>query len=237
MTRIVGFDTATADVSVAISADGAVLAESTLESPAQGPPNHAALLLPEIERIVSETGGWEAVDRIAVGVGPGSYTGVRIGIATARALSQALDKPVAAVSTLLALASGIAELPDAAGRPLLPLIDARRSEVFGALIDADGGTQWEPFVLSPEALAQRLREHDLHPASAGSGALRFQRELDEAGAEVLSASHSAHRIAARHVCLRSELAPEATAQEIKPVYLRAPDAARWTERDHVKRQL
>jgi tRNA threonylcarbamoyladenosine biosynthesis protein TsaB len=232
MTRIVGFDTATGDVTVALTDHGEVIAESMLEGPQSGPPNHAAVLMPEVERIVGEAGGWDSVDRIAVGVGPGSYTGLRIGVATARMLAQALAKPVSAVSTLLALGRGISELTSATGRPLLPLIDARRGEVFGALIDATGATRWEPFVLPPEALAERLREQGLRPLSAGSGALRFRSELEEAGAEVLSASERSHRVAARHLCLLAELEKESSPQEIKPVYLRAPDAARWIRQQH-----
>ena len=237
MARILGFDTATADVSVAVTEDGEAVAESLLEGPAEGPPNHASALLPEIERIVTETGGWERVERIAVGVGPGSYTGLRIGVATARALGQGLAKPITPISTLAALGHGLAGLPAAVGRALLPVIDARRSEVFASLIDAGGATRWEPFVSSPEDLGRRLGEQRLTPLAAGSGALRFRRELEEAGAEVLPATDNAHRVAARHLCLLAEQAPGVAPPEVKPVYLRAPDAERWIERDHGEPRL
>src|SRR5438874_10793770 len=132
----VGFDTSTAD-SVAAIADGErTVAETAIEGPSEGPPNHATELLPLIERIVGEHGGWEAVGTIAVGVGPGSYTGLRIGLATARGLAQGLGKELRPVSSLHALGLGIAE--ERPGRALLPLIDARRKEVFAMLIGAEG---------------------------------------------------------------------------------------------------
>ena len=91
--------------------------------------------------------------RIAVGTGPGSFTGLRIGIATARALAAALGTPAVGVGTLDALALGMRE---AAGgqRDLLAALDARRGELFAALYGADGSPLREPFLATPGELAE-----------------------------------------------------------------------------------
>jgi tRNA threonylcarbamoyladenosine biosynthesis protein TsaB len=209
-----------------------VLSEALLEGPAPGPPNHAHVLLPEIERQVDAAGGWERVDLIAVGLGPGSYTGLRIGLATARGFSLALGKPLAGVDSLSALARGIAAAEDGE-RELLPAIDARRGELFVSLFGSDGAQRWGPTVLSPDALAARLAAGGSAPLAAGSGALRFQRELEAVGVEVLAETSAAHRIAARHICALSGQ-PAARARELVPLYLRAPDAERWIERDSAR---
>ena len=164
-----------------------------------------------------------------MGVGPGSFTGLRIGIATARALAQARGISIAPVSSLAALARGISESDATA--PALPLIDARRGEVFAALYDAGGAEVWPPFVAPPAELADRLQTMDWTPLAAGDGALRFGAELEAAGATVAPPENPIHRVAARHVCAVGEAAIEATPDQIQPLYLRPPDAKRWLERD------
>jgi len=226
---LVGFDTATPDVAVAIVRDDTTLDESQLG--ADDGPRHATALLGEIERMVSAAGGWSAVDRLVVGLGPGSFTGLRIGVATARALAQGLDKPVTGVGTLDALACGIAARPAAAGRPVLAVIDARRSQVFVALRGPGGARVWEPFVADPRELVRRLAELDDPPLAAGDGSLRFRGDLEQAGAEVLPDDDPGHRLAARQVCLLARSLPGSTPDRIRPIYLRRPDAQAWLERD------
>src|SRR5262249_28777116 len=160
----------------------------------------------EIERSVDAVGGWGRIERIAVGVGPGSFTGLRIGIATARGLAQARGIPVVAVGTLSALARGIAgEADDRLG---LPVIDARRGEAFAGLFEG-GAERWPPSVSPPEQLAVRLRELDRTPLAAGDGALRFAEELEAVGAIVAPPESPIHRVAARHVCAVGRAAIEA----------------------------
>ncbi len=233
MTTVLGFDTATSDAAVAITQAGRVLSDVVLPGPQDAPPDHAAVLLAEIERQVQQAGGWDAIDRIAVGVGPGSFTGLRIGVATARGLAQSLVKPLVGVDSLAALALGMAELPQASGRELLPLIDARRGELFAALAGSDGEIRWESHVSAPADLLERLARAGSSPLAAGSGALRFQGELEASGVEVLAAGEAPHRLAARHICkLSSGAMPPA--REVVPHYLRVPDAERWIERDRGK---
>ena len=105
-------------------------------------PAHSQLLLPFVHAILAEAGAsWDDVTTIAVGLGPGAFTGLRIGIATARALVQADGAAaLAGVPTLAALALALAHAPEAApGRTLVPLVDGRRREVFGAVFEAMPG--------------------------------------------------------------------------------------------------
>jgi tRNA threonylcarbamoyladenosine biosynthesis protein TsaB len=227
---LVGVDTATPDAVVGASVDGEPLIEVQVGPGPDGRPRHSRVLLPEIERAVEAAGGWDSVDRIAVGIGPGSFTGLRIGIATVRALAQARELPVAPVGSLIALARGIAAHPLAEGRPALPVFDARRSEAFAALID--GPVERLPaFVAAPEELAERVRELDPAPLAAGDGAVRFAKELEAAGATVAPPDDPIHRVVARHVCAVGEAVAEAPPDLIQPLYLRPPDAKRWLERD------
>lgn len=231
MSVVLGFDTATDVLTVAVSAGGEVLRESSEDPESGGRPRHSALLLREIERSVDAAGGWEHIDRIAVGLGPGSYTGLRIGIATARALAQARSLPVAGVGSLAALAAAIAAHPDAEGRPALPLLDARRGQAFAALHAPDGEELWQPRVLAPEELAEKVRGLDPAPLAGGDGSLRFASELEAAGAAVASPDDPVHRIAARWICALGEQTETSPPELIGPIYLRPPDADKWRERD------
>jgi tRNA threonylcarbamoyladenosine biosynthesis protein TsaB len=225
---VLGVDSATADAVVGVTDGGEVVREARVDPGPDGRPRHSQVLLPEIESSVEQAGGWDRIERIAVGIGPGSFTGLRIGIATARALAQARGIPIAPVGSLAALARGISE--GNSGALALPVIDARRGEAFAALFDGDGEL-WAPFVAPPDVLADRVRELDQTPLAAGDGALGFASELEAAGATVAPPEDPIHRVAARHVCAVGEAAIEASPDQIQPLYLRPPDAKRWLERD------
>jgi tRNA threonylcarbamoyladenosine biosynthesis protein TsaB len=227
---VLGFDTATLDVAVAVTRDGETVVERWV-GPGLRHPRHATALLPEIEAAVAECGGWDAIGLIAVGIGPGSFTGLRVGISTARALGQALGKPLAGVSTLDALARGVGERPGAGDRARLAVIDARRSQAYAVLHDASGERIWEPLVAGPEELAARVAERADAPVAAGDGSLRFRRDLEAAGVEVLPDGDPGHRLAARHLCLLADGFTGSAPDEIRPIYLRPPDAQLWLERN------
>jgi tRNA threonylcarbamoyladenosine biosynthesis protein TsaB len=226
---VLGIDTATVQTAVALTRDGE-LAFERATGPGDGRPRHAAVLLGEVEAAVEAAGGWPGIGLIAVGVGPGTFTGLRIGIATARALAQARGLPIAPVSSLAALALGIDPDRAAPDRPRLALIDARRGEAFGALFGADASVVWEPFVASPEAIAERAAGLDATALAAGDGSLRFRAQLEAAGVEVLPDADPAHRMAARNVCALAARVVPARPEQVKPIYLRRPDAEVWRER-------
>lgn len=228
---VLGMDTATADAIVGVARGGEILREAAVQPDAEGRPRHSRVLLAEVERCAEAAGGWAAVDRIAVGIGPGSYTGLRIGIATARGLAQARGLPLVGIGSLAALAHGMAGHPEANTLRLLPVLDARRGQMFAALYERDGTELWEPVVADPASLAERLSDLDPGPLAAGDGAVRFRAELEAAGVTVAPSEDPVHGISARDVCALGESAAEAPSDQIEPIYLRPPDAKRWLQRD------
>ena len=186
-----------------------------------------------MERAAAAAGGWKAVDLLAVGLGPGSFTGLRVGISTARGLSVSLGLPARGVCTLDALAAGIGEV--AAGEERLAVLDGWRGEVFAALYSSAGERIWEPAVYRPEKLAAKVAELDRPPSVAGSGAVRFRDELARDGVRIPDDSDPVHRVAGRHVCALAAAAGDRDRDGLAPIYLRPPDAERWRERDPFQR--
>jgi tRNA threonylcarbamoyladenosine biosynthesis protein TsaB len=226
---ILGMDTATPATAVAVWPPAA---ERRHDPGPDERPGHAARLLALIDELVTD---WDAIERIAVGVGPGGFTGLRIGIATARALAQARDLPLVGVSSLAALAAGVRPLEsqplrgsvpvsggDAGGQtPVVAVIDARRGEVFAAM---PGG--FEPVALAPEALAARIEPGSL---AVGDGAVRFRQELERAGATVPADDSPLHRVSALEVCRLGAAGEPADRDALLPDYRREPDAKPRTQ--------
>ena len=225
---IVGFDTATARLTVAAVRAGEVLYEHGSEPEPGERPAHARELLAQVEEAAAAAGGWSEVTVLAAGIGPGSYTGLRIGLASAQGLRQALGIPVVPVGSLEALAAGIRRTTGGS-KPVLPVIDARRKQAFAALYDAAGETVWEPFVANPDQLAHRVETLDPRPLSGGDGSLRFRGQLEAAGASVLADGDEGHLISARDVCSLAAGSDLSAPGEIEPMYLRPPDAEMWRE--------
>jgi tRNA threonylcarbamoyladenosine biosynthesis protein TsaB len=195
-------------------------------------PLHTVALLEETERAVAAAGGWDGIEAIAVGCGPGSFTGLRVGIATARALGLSRGIPVRGVCTLDPLGRALAEA--GGGAPRLAALDARRGEVFSALYSAEGERLSGPQVSSPEQLAEQVGTLPVPPLAGGSGAVRFREQLTSRGAEVPDEADPVHRIAARHICAIAANGHGGD-DPVAPIYLRPPDAERWRERDSVQK--
>jgi tRNA threonylcarbamoyladenosine biosynthesis protein TsaB len=182
------------------------------------PPAHATELMPAIAEVMERSGAdWSDLDAIAVGVGPGTFTGLRIGIATARALATAAELPLRRVSSLAALAAGIEALVR------LPLIDARRGEVFAALYEGEREF-WPPMVTPPDELVEQLGNAAVTPLAAGDGSIRFRGMFEEAGIPVEPDDSLAHVVRALYVCRLGERAPDEPPEAVLPEYLREPDA-------------
>jgi tRNA threonylcarbamoyladenosine biosynthesis protein TsaB len=237
VSAVVGLDTATPSTSVAVLVPGGAEVELR-DDPALGqPPRHAETLQPLLERALEQAQvGWDDVARICVGVGPGGFTGLRLGVATARALAQGRDLALTGVSSLEALARGVEMVPshdvEAPGHPdprgpVLAVIDARRGEVFVAAYRHHRCTL-QPTVIAPAELAERLaarREWGRHAILAvGDGAVRFRAELERAGVAVPADGSLAHRVSALMVCRLGRAREPADRDALLPDYRREPDA-------------
>jgi tRNA threonylcarbamoyladenosine biosynthesis protein TsaB len=224
--RVLAFDTATRSTAVALC-DRDTCFERRDDPPPGARPGHAAQLLELIAAAMTDAGvGWAEIDRLAVGVGPGTFTGLRIGIATAHALARAREIPLVGVSTLQALALGGAGTGSA--RTVAAVIDARRGEVFAAAWANEGGRPGErllePAALAPDALASRLGSLPVPVLAVGDGAVEFRAALERSGALIPDDSAEAHKVTAISHC---ELARELQARapdDVAPSYLRLPDA-------------
>lgn len=224
--KILAFDTATRATTVAVStADGEVL-ERRDDPPAGERPGHVSRLMPLIVKVLESAGqDFADLDRIAVGLGPGTFTGLRIGIATARALASAAACPLVGVSTLRSLAVQAATAPEAADvDAVAAVLDARRKEVFAAVWRHDGGGLVDPLALAPEQLVKTLQATGLRLLAVGDGAVEFRQVLERSGALIPPDDSALHRVtAAAHLGIAEQLSPTSPDQ-IHPSYLRPPDA-------------
>jgi tRNA threonylcarbamoyladenosine biosynthesis protein TsaB len=215
---LAAIDTATPSTVAGVLLDDGRVIEAR-DDPGEGSRgNHAVRLLPLLEEALAGAGiGWDDVERIAIGVGPGGFTGLRIGIATARALAQGRGLPLAPVSSLAVLAGG------AGPGPVAAVLDARRGEVFAAAWDGDRELL-APAALAPAALAERLLGLDVPLQAVGDGAVRFRQELEGAGVAVPVDGSAVHRIAAAPLCRLGAVAEPADRDRLLPDYRREPDA-------------
>jgi tRNA threonylcarbamoyladenosine biosynthesis protein TsaB len=215
---ILGLDTATPATVVAVLPAAGEPVELRHEPGPGERPGHAAQLLPLAERALHALGATFAdVRRIGVGVGPGTFTGLRIGVATARALAQATGAEVAGISTLEALAA------EAGGdRAVLAVLDARRGEAYAAAF-RDGERLLAPVAVAPEDLAALADPRHAPWLAVGDGAVRFRDRLEPA-AEVPADASVLHAVSALAVCRLAREAHPVDRDALLPQYVRLPDA-------------
>lgn len=201
---------------------GGTLAAELRHDPLPGErPGHGPQLLGLAHELLHDAGlTFADVDRVAVGLGPGGFTGLRIGVATARALAQAAQAELVGVSTLEALASAVRPEP---GQGVLAVVDARRGEVFAGGW-RDGEQVLGPLAIAPSDIAKVAGEGWL---AVGDGALRFRDDLEAAGCLVPADGSDSHGVSALAVCRLARRAPAGSARDlVVPDYLRKPDAVR-----------
>jgi tRNA threonylcarbamoyladenosine biosynthesis protein TsaB len=238
VSAIVGLDTSTPSTSVAVLMPGGTEVELRHDPEPGRPPRHAERLQPLLEEALQQAGvAWDEVARLCVGTGPGGFTGLRLGVSTARALAQGRNLPLVGVSSLEALARGVEHVDardlEAAGHPdphgpVLAVIDARRGEVFVAAYRHHRCTL-APTTIDPGELAERLAARREWGRTAmlavGDGAVRFRAELERAGVAVPADGSRAHLVSALMVCRLGRARDPADRDTLLPDYLREPDAA------------
>jgi tRNA threonylcarbamoyladenosine biosynthesis protein TsaB len=199
---LLAIDTATTAATACLWRDGTVLAEGERRG------GHVAQeVLVLCEELIERAGISTAeIDAVVGGIGPGSFTGVRIGLATARGIALALGVPAAGASTLAALRAG-------AGGDAIGCIDARRGEVFAESSEIEGAAR------APETLVGLARPGQL---VVGDGALRYRELFEAAGLVVPADDDDRHLPAAR--LLAAGAAADGLSGALEPRYLRRPDA-------------
>lgn len=240
---MLGFDTATHATAVGLMLGDQRFLQASDDPPPKAHPGHATRLLGMADGLLREAGiHWGELDRIAVGLGPGRFTGLRVGLATARGLAQSLGIELAGVSTLWALAEAAARAREGAGR-LLAVVDARRGELFAAAFSntsaglapaggelgvSNGARLLRP--LRPADLAALLADRPDAPGpelpwlALGDGAVLARPELEAAGAEVPADDSRLHRVSGNAVCeLGARATPSESLERVLPDYRRPAD--------------
>ena len=228
--KILALETSAKAVSAAVTEDGRVLASGYQDMGL----THSRTLMPIVEHLLRNTGLTVAdCDAVAVAAGPGSFTGIRIGVAAAKGLAFAADKPAAAVSTLAAMARNVAF----ADGLVICAMDARRSQIYNALFLAEDGalTRLTPDrAIGLEDLARELADDPRPKTVVGDGAALCLAHLASAGIpcrlappHLLMQSAVSVALEAQDMAIRGQLV---SAQALQPVYLRPAQAQTLRER-------
>lgn len=215
--QILSLDTASAQCGVAVWRDREVVAERIEMPPADQRGGQDARLLPlALEVMRQAETEFAALDRIAVTRGPGSFTGLRIGLAAARGLGMAAGKPVIGIDRFALYRAGVAGR-GAQNLPLLVVIDSRRSELFCQMYDAAGQAEGAAFLATASALAEKYEGTKL----AVTG------DRVEILPDTLRPAYAALPVSEAAVCawLASVGDPADPRYAPRPLYLRAPDVS------------
>lgn len=232
--NLLAFDTATAACSVAlVREDGEVFDGSPPAARLFEQPAHATELLPALVAVLERAGlSWTEIGALAVGVGPGAFTGLRIGVTTARAIGTARGLRLAPVSSLAALTAAAGEQANrgltaeaAPGvdmpRPVIALIDAKRGEIFHRL---PGGADAVAAPCELIARAAALAAAGQSPLAVGDGAVKLRAELTAVGVEVPGDDDPRHLVSAAAIALLAADAEPRPPEHVVPNYIRPPDA-------------
>ena len=217
---ILAMESSAKAASVALTRDGALVAQSIQCSGL----THSRTLLPMAEDLLKNAGvKLSEVDRFAVAHGPGSFTGVRIGVAAVKGLAWAAEKPAVGVSTLEAMAwHGVAA---GEGSLICCAMDARRNQVYNALFEIKNGTPvrlTEDRAISVDALVSDLNADSRTPFLVGDGAHLCKAALEDA----VLAPENLRMQSAWGVAMAALDMPDASADALQPVYLRLSQAER-----------
>ena len=224
---VLGIESATAHVGCAIGGPGGVLASARSGRSRR----HAESLAPQIEFVTAQAGvALRDIDVVAVDIGPGLYTGLRVGVTTAMTMAHMLGVPIVAISSLDVLAHALGPVPG----HIHAVIDARRSELFhAAYVAGDGRLERvsEPRVVAPEVLRRELETLDVEVTVVGDAVLSHPDAFISLGGVRDAGPSFIHPSADVLVRLAREPADAeriVTPAEVRPMYLRRPDAvARW----------
>jgi tRNA threonylcarbamoyladenosine biosynthesis protein TsaB len=207
--KVLAFDSCLGACSAALLDESGPLASRYEEMPR----GQAERLVPMVEEVRAEAGlGWSAIDLICVTIGPGSFTGVRIGLAAAQGFALAADLPILGLTTLEALAASIE------GRATLAAVDARRGQLYVQAFSPGGAPLCPPQALSPQAAAELAPSHPF--VVVGSGALLLMPHFP-AGAVMLPGEPDA-RVFGQLAFARAAEARRGAPP--RPLYLRGADA-------------
>ena len=218
---ILGLETTAAAASCALCRDGEMLAMDYQRSKL----THSSTLLPMVEEMLAHAQiTLRDIDTIAVAQGPGSFTGIRIGVATVKGLCWGAEKKAVGVSTLEAMSRNAVF---AAGDSVIcPVMDARRSQVYGAIFDSDGKRLCADAAIAAGELATQVRALGRSALVLGDGWAVFEKALQEQGVPYRVMPEPLRYQNAWGVCLAAMDREPRGADELLPVYLRLSQAER-----------